>query len=150
MFTKEYIATERQRLQDALIVLQRQFTAEMRGRMVPTLKAHMISKKIDETKDSITALDNETARQLAISKLPTDSALEIIALPLLADVVYDIVIGVNSTLKKAGVEETVFGNYARQIRTAARSIMETLENADEGLPKLIEVDDTLVDAVKKK
>jgi len=74
----------------------------------------------------------------------------VIAIPLLADVIIDLVAGVDSTLRKHGVQETVFGIYTARIRQASMAMVDTLAVSEEGLPKLLEVDDTLVDAVKKK
>ena len=62
----------------------------------------------------------------------------------------DIVAGVNATLRRNGCQETVFGDYTRQIRQAALAMVDTLDHANESLPRLLDVDDTLVDAVRKK
>lgn len=62
----------------------------------------------------------------------------------------DIVAGVDRTLRRNGCQETVFGEYTSQIRAAALAMVNTLDTAEDNLPRLLEVNDTLIDAVKKK
>lgn len=144
------INDDREKLSSPLERLKHQLYAEMRGRMVPTPKAVQTRKEIDIVQARINALDKEATERLALSKAPIDSVLEVIAIPLLADVMNDLVAGVDATLIKAGVQGTVFSTYTNQIRRLALAMVDTLEHGEETLPKLLEVDDTLVDAVKKK
>lgn len=137
-------------LQKRLDRLKEQHAELMRGRLVPSLRAQIVQRKILDIQNEIKALDREAADRLALGKIPIDNALEVIAIPLLADVIIDLVAGVDSTLRKHGVQETVFGIYTARIRQAAMAMVDTLAASEEGLPKLLEVDDTLVDAVKKK
>lgn len=118
--------------------------------MVPTPAAIKIKNEIDTLRDAVNAIDREAAQRLALEKAPIGEVLEVIAIPLLADVMVDIVAGVDATLRRNGCQETVFGDYTRQIRRAALAMVDTLDHADDSLPRLLEVDDTLVDAVKKK
>lgn len=62
----------------------------------------------------------------------------------------DIVAGVDATLRRNKVKETVFGMYTSQIRRAALAMVDTLDLAGKSLPQLLDVDDALVDAIKKK
>lgn len=122
----------------------------MQGRLVPTPKAAALSRRIDDIEDRIRAIDTEAANRLALARAPVDDVLEVIAIPLLADVINDVVAGVDATLRRNGCEETVFGIYTRQIRQAALAMVDTLALGQEHLPDLLAVDDTLVDAVRKK
>ncbi len=133
-----------------LNVLKGKYAEAMRGRMVPSAKAMRLMREIDGLKAEIEAADRDAAEMLALEKAPVDEVLEVIAIPLLADVMNDLVAGVDAMLRRNGCQETVFGIYTAQIRRAALAMVDTLDNAEEGLPKLLEVDDTLVDAVKKK
>lgn len=142
--------SDRTRLQLRLSVLKTRFAQAMNGRVVPPPKALRIQKEIDAIRCEINRIDLDATERLALEKAPIDDVLEIIAIPLLADVMNDIVAGVNATLRRNGCQETVFGDYTRQIRRAALAIVDTLDLAEDNLPKLLDVDDMLVDAVKKK
>lgn len=142
--------TDRVGLQKQLENLEARHRELMRGRMVPSTRAQTVQRKIIETRNKIKQLDCDAAERLALEKAPIDDVLEVIAIPLLADVMNDIVAGVDGTLRRAGVQETVFGIYTAQIRRAALAMVDTLEHAEESLPRLLDVDDTLVDAVRKK
>ena len=122
----------------------------MRGRVVPNARASRIGHEMQRIKEQLDAIDRRDAEQWAIRKAPIDDMLEVIAIPLLADVMNDIVAGVDGSLRRAGCSETVFSTYTRQIQRAALAMVDTLDHADEGLPNLLAVDDTLVDAVRKK
>jgi len=130
--------------------LQAQYRGLMRGRMVPTKRALSIKHQITTLKEQIEQLDRTAAERLALEKAPIDDVLEVIAIPLLADVMNDIVAGVDATLRRAGVQETIFGIYTSQMRKAALAMVDTLDHSEETLPRLLEVDDKLVDAIKKK
>ena len=141
---------DRARMASQLAVLKSKYAEAMRGRMVPSAKATRLMREIDSLKAEIEAADRDAAEMLALEKAPVDEVLEVIAIPLLADVMNDIVAGVDGMLRRNGCQETVFGIYTAQIRHAALAMVDTLDNAKEGLPRLLDVDDTLVDAVKKK
>lgn len=142
--------TPRQSLQLNLNKLEAKYTAEMHRRMVPTPKALRIKAEINALQEEIRALDRDAAERLALAKAPIDDVLQVIAIPLLADVMNDLVASVDGMLRRNGVQQTVFGDYTRQIRQAALAMVDTLDHADESLPRLLDVDDTLVDAVRKK
>jgi len=141
---------ERAELQKLLDKLSIQHRELMHGRMVPSSRAQVVQRKMLAIQDEIKRLDREAAERLALEKAPIDDVLEVIAIPLLADVMNDLVAGVDATLRRAGAQETIFGIYTSQIRRAALAMVDTLDHAESNLPKLLEVDDTLVDAVKKK
>lgn len=141
---------QRDLLQKKLEDLKRVHVQLMRGRMIPSSRAQACQRKINEIGAEIAAIDREAAERLALEKAPIDDVLEVIAIPLLADVMNDIVSGVDAMLRRQGVQETVFGVYTAQIRKAAMAIVDTLAVSEQGLPKLLDVDDNLVDAIKKK
>ena len=141
---------DRNKINSRIEALKLQLNDAMRGRVVPSAKAVRIRQEIDELNDVLYRMDRDAAERLAMSKAPIDEVLEVIALPLLADVMNDIVAGVDAMLRRNGVQETVFGTYTGQIKKAALAMVDTLDHAEAGLPRLLDVDDTLVDAVKKK
>lgn len=130
--------------------LNAKYTEMMRGKMIPSPRALKIKRQAILLEDEIKRLDRDAAEQLALEKCPVDEVLEVIAIPLLADVINDVVAGVDGTLRRNGVQETVFGLYTAQIRQAALAMVDTLDQAESNLPRLLDVDDTLIDAIKKK
>lgn len=141
---------DRDKINSRIEALKLQLNDAMRGRVVPSAKAVKIRQEIDDLNDVLYRIDRDAAERLAMSKAPIDEVLEVIALPLLADVMNDIVAGVDAMLRRNGVQETVFGTYTGQIKKAALAMVNTLDHAEAGLPRLLDVDDMLVDAVKKK
>ncbi len=123
--------TERINLQQQVEKLQAQYRELMRGRMVPSARTQIIRRKIAGLQDKIKRLDADAAERLALEKAPIDDVLEVIAIPLLADVMNDVVAGVDAMLRRQGAQETVFGMYTAQIRKAAmaRSIPLTMRKA---------------------
>lgn len=142
--------TDREKLKASLDILTLRYNGEMRGRMVPTPKALRLMNDIKALNAEIKRIDREAAERLALEKAPIDDVLEVIAIPLLADVMNDLIAGVDGMLRRAGVQETVFGECARQIRRAALAMIDTLDHSGTNIPRLLEADDTLVDALKKK
>lgn len=100
--------------------------------------------------ERIEELDRKDAERLALEKAPINDVLEIIAIPLLADVINDLVAGVDGMLLQQGCQQTIFSTYTQRIRSASLALIDTLAVAECGLPMLLDADDTLVDAVKKK
>lgn len=141
--------TEREQLQSRLQHQQRLLAEAMRGRLIPTKKAVEINEAIQITKAQIERLDRDAAEELALKKAPIEDVLEVIALPLLADVMNDFVAGVDGMLRKHGCQQTIFSTYTQQIRRASLAIIDTLATAEFG-QQLLDVDDTLVDALRKK
>lgn len=146
MNTKE----QRDRLVARRADMKHLLNMEMRNRMVPTSAAVRINKEIQAIQKQIDAIDREAAERLRINSAPIDEVLQIVAIPLLADCMNDLVAGVDGMLRKMGCQETIFSEYTAQIRRASLAMVDTLENTKAGLPRLLEVDDTLVDAVNKK
>ena len=142
--------TDRSRLVSRLETLRTRLGMEMRGRMLPTRAAVKIKNEMAAVESAIKELDRDAAERLALEKAPIDEVLEIVAIPLLADVMNDLVAGVDGMLRRNGCQETVFGDYVRTIRRAALAMVDTLDMAEGNMPKLLDVDDALVDAVKKK
>lgn len=122
----------------------------VRGCVMPSPKAMRLRNEILTLKQHVDTLDRDAAERLALSKAPIDDVLEVIAIPLLADVMNDLVASVDGMLRRNGCQETVFGEYVRTIQRAAMAMVDTLSDTKDDLPKLLEVNDTLVDAVKKK
>lgn len=141
--------TQREQLQSRLQHQQRLLCEAMRGRLIPTKKAVEINESIQLTKAQIERLDRDAADKLNLEKMPIEKTLEIIAMPLLADVMNDFVADVDGTLRKYGCQETIFATYTQQIRRASLAIIDTLATAEFG-QQLLDVDDTLVDALRKK
>lgn len=141
---------ERARLQRKLDELRAKRREMMKGRVVPSARAQMVQGKIVKLENEIARIDREAAERIALSKAPIDEILEVIAIPLLADVMNDLVAGVDGMLRRHGAQETIFGDYTRQIRRAALSMVDTLAVSEAEMPRLLDVDDTLVSAVKKK
>lgn len=141
---------EREKLEKQLFELRNKHREMMRGRLVPSSRAQAVHRRIVAIQGEIDRLNRDAAERLALAKAPVDEVLEVIAIPLLADVINDVVAGVDSMLRRRGCQETVFGLYTAQIRKAAMAIVDTLAVSEEGLPKLLDVDDTLIDAIKKK
>lgn len=144
------VNNDRITLQKQLEKQKQRYRELMRGRMVPTSRAMVVHREIVRIEKEIKRLDVEAAERLAIKETPIENILQIVAIPLLADVMNDIVAGVDGMLREHGVHETIFGVYTAQIRKASLAMIDTLEHADEGLPRLLHVDDTLVDAVEKE
>lgn len=138
------------RLNARLDDLQRRHRQAMRGRMVPSAEATRLQRQILETDRQIAVEKQRQSEWLQLCKAPIDDVLEVIAVPLLADVLNDVVSGVDGMLRRQGCQETIFTEYTLTIRRAAMAIVDTLEHSREDLPRLLEYDDTLVDAVKKK
>lgn len=142
--------TERERLVKQRDHLQFMLNQQMRGRLVPTKKAVEIKQAIDVVIGRIAELDREATDRLNLAKAPTEDILEVIAVPLLADVMNDFVAGVDGMLYRHGCQQTIFSNYTQQIRRASLAMMDTLAASEIGFEKLLDVDDTLVDALRKK
>lgn len=142
--------TDRLKLLKTLETLKVRYETAMRGRMIPSPTALKIKKEMEEVQHKIDAINRDAAERLALEKAPVDDVLEVIAIPLLADVMNDLVAGVDAMLRRNGCQGTVFGDYTRRIRRDTMAIVDTLDHADANLPRLLEVDDALVDAVKKK
>lgn len=140
----------RAELQRELSRLEAKFNAEMRGRMVATPRAIRLKNEAMDVKQRIDEIDRMDAEQLALSKAPIDEVLEVVAIPLLADVMNDLVAGVDGMLARRGCQQTIFGDYVRQIRRATLAMVDTLAVTDSDLPRLLDVNDALIDAVKKK
>lgn len=142
--------TQRQQLAKDLARLRLRYEDAMRGRMTPSTKAVKLKQDIDAVQAEITYLDRCAAERLALEKAPIDDVLEVIAIPLLADVMNDLVAGVDGMLCRNGCQQTGFGDYTRRLRQTALAMVDTLSHAESNMPRLLDVDDTLVDAVKKK
>lgn len=140
----------RTKLAERIKALDNRYADAMRGRLVPSPKAIKIKQEANALRREVKRIDHDAAQRLALEKAPIDDVLEVIAIPLLADVMNDLVAGVDSMLRRNGCQETVFGAYTAQIRRAALAMVDTLDIGESNLPRLLDVDDTLVDAVCKK
>ena len=142
--------TDREILQARLNNLNVLMRKAMAGRLVPNKRAVEINEAIQLTKAQIEQLDRDAVDKLNLEKMPIEKTLEIIAMPLLADVMNDFVADVDGTLRKYGCQQTVFATYTQQIRRASLAMIDTLANSESGLTNLLDADDTLVDALRKK
>lgn len=118
------------------------------SKLVP--RAKVLREEIMRLNAEIKRLDRDAAERLALGNLPIDKTLAIVAIPLLADVLNDVVAEVDGTLRQAGCQDTVFSDYTAVISKTALKIVDTLAMSEAGLPDLLSVDDTLVDAIRKK
>ena len=100
--------TQRQSLQNNLRNLESKYAEAMRGRMVPSPKAIRIRAEINVLQDEINRLDRDAAERLALEKAPVEEVLQVIALPLLADVMNDLVADVDAMLRRSTQEAHVF------------------------------------------
>lgn len=148
--TKILSQSERKRHADRIETLVALHRNEMQGRMVPTAKAVRLQRQIIRLRQEIEASDREQVRESRFMQLPHEAVLEIMSLPIIADVLNDLASGVDSSLRSAGISETVFGDATRQMRSLALKVVDVLAKADNGLGDLIEYDETLVRAVTKK
>lgn len=144
---------ERQKLEQDLKRLKARFEYEMRGRgFVAVLppKAARIKAEADKVQMRIDELDRKMSERLAFDRAPIDDVLGIIAVPLLADVINDMVAGVDGFLLSQGCNGTIFSDYTSQIRKYAMLLVDTLAKAEGSIPLLLDYDDTLVGAIEKK
>ena len=142
--------SEYEKAKAALEYNQRQFAKEMRGRLVASAKAQKLITEMDSLLSLIKAYKQQEQEQLNLRNISFDRIREIIAIPIIADVLNDLVTGVNATLRMNGCAETIFAEKSNKLRKLSLEIVDTLASADESLPRLIDHDDTLVDAIRKK
>lgn len=141
---------ERKRHSERIETLVALHRGEMQGRMVPTAKAVRFQREIIRLRQEIEDSDRELVQQSRFNGLPHEAILEIMSLPIIADVLNDLASGVDSSLRRAGISQTVFGDATRQMRTLALKVVDVLAKADNGLGELIDYDETLVRAITKK
>lgn len=142
--------SDRQKLTEKLAALEAKYNAAMRGRMVATPAAMRIKREMADIEYDIINLDRLAAERFNLGQAPLDEVLEVIAIPLLADLMNDLVAGVDGNLRKRGISQTVFSTYTTQIRRASLAMIDTLAEAEANLPRLLDTDDTLIDALRKK
>lgn len=150
-------AGEYRRLEAMREQLRRQFAAEMGRGVAMTPKARRIAKQIDEIEAAIEAADRDARRRLRMQQFALEDMMEVMAIPLIADVMNDLVTGLDTMLRKAGLPDTVYGEATRELRRKSLWIVDRLATADFELPEagisfpaMVENDETLVEAVKKK
>lgn len=142
--------TEREKILHRLATHRLELRDHMRGRVTVTPRVKTLLAKIAEDETALRQLDREDADRLALESAPVDDVLQVVMIPLLADVMNDVVAGVNGMLRRRGCTETVFADYTATLQKTALKMVDTLAASEAGMPKLLDVDDTLVDAVKKK
>lgn len=126
-------------------------TRRMGSRAVASPKLRSLRARHDEITAILEAAESEARRRLALSQIPLDQTIEIIALPLIAEVMVDLCCGVDTMLREAGVGATKFGDICRQINRLSLELVDTLRaGAVTGIADLSMDDETLVEAIKKK
>lgn len=137
--------------------LQRRLDAELRAmRTRPALTRAQadriadLTERLARAKADLTGIDRYEADQLRLREIPIDDVLEIVALPILADVMNDFTAGIDKMLRDHGLTRSVFAERVAVIRRETLAIIDTLAKSEAGLPNLLEVDDTVVDAIRKK
>lgn len=128
--------------------LRVRLNAEMAGRMVPTARAERYRRLLAEAEAVISALQAEERERAAMARIPLDDSLEILAVPLLAEVLADMATGVNETLRRAGLPQTTYTERVNRIVHESVELFSTLDHFT-ACPE-ITADDTLRAAVKKK
>lgn len=142
--------TQQQRLDARLADLQRKLSLAMKGRLTPSPRALELMKQIDHTRAEQKLNREREREEIAMKKIPVDRALEILMIPLLADVLNDLCAGVDATLREYKCQETVFASTTRLILRNSLKLVDTLAGADARLPQLLDHNDMLIDAIKKK
>lgn len=130
--------------------LKARYNVMMHGKYVPTPLALKVKDEINAAKKELEALDNRAVEVAKMAKLTTDETFEILAIPLIADVLSDFVTGVDETLRRNGLVPTVYGDYTKKIRKYSLAMIDTLEKARGEIPPIHDEDGHLVDAIKKK
>lgn len=111
---------ERKDLQREYDKLKARYDELMRGRVVPNARASRIGHEMQRIKDQLDAIDRRDAEQWAIRKAPIDDMLEVIAIPLLADVMNDIVAGVDGSLRCAAPDARKLCSAHTPVRYSVR------------------------------
>lgn len=109
-----------------------------------------LEERIATAKAELREIDRYEAGQLRLREVPIDDIMEIVAMPILADVMNDITAGIDKMLRRQGLAQSVFGERVAVIRREAMAIVDTLAQSEAGLPALLDVDDTIVDAIRRK
>ena len=109
-----------------------------------------IEDRLAQAKADLREIERYEAGQLRLREAPIEQLLEIVALPLLADVMNDFTAGIDSMLRAHGLPNSVFAERVAVIRREAMAIIDSLAKSEAGLPDLLTVDDTLVDAIRRK
>lgn len=141
---------DRQDLQKQLNRLKYRVHEQTKGKVCYSPKIAKMLYEIEAIQAQITVLDAQATDRIGLSKLPLEELSEIIMMPLIADVMNDVLATVDGMLRRAGASETVFGDYVKQIRTATMAMVDTLDHPELCIRSLLDDDDTLVDAIKKK
>lgn len=145
---------ERDKYHAMYIEADRLLAAEMRGKVVLTPKALRIKRRRDEAEAILEADDREGEQRLRQSRLGRDYIIRIVAVPILADILDDLVCDIDDVLADAGCNRSVFSKTARQIHDLCHWITDRLMAAsDMGCDYLADLalnDETITEAVKKK
>lgn len=142
--------SERLELQRQLTNAESKFLKYRGSGVIPTPKALRYRRIADGLRQQITRMDREAAEQYAIAQTPIEDIIEVMIVPLLADVMNDIVAGVDASLRRNGISGTVYGIFTQQIRKCSLALVDVLAKGDENIPLLLECDDEVVDAIRKK
>lgn len=164
--TENEITNGRIRRIDARMAeLHAEYLSIMRGHVVPTGRAMVIRRKMDAlcenrekaVKEAVKA-EAERKREEILSlgeNLPQDETTRdrifhmMLKLPLAADFLYALCCDLASELRKHGMTELTLTERTGRIKKEASELAFTL-NEFEPLRKMLEEDDTLIDALDKK
>lgn len=117
---------------------------------IPPAKAVRMMTRIDELRRAIALSDKEQVRAFKVNAVPREAILEIIAIPLLADVLNDFIAGVNATLRNYGLPDSVYADYAHKIQSLSLKLVDVLYESQTELSALIDYDDYLVGSIAKR
>lgn len=127
-------------------MLRMEFAREMRHRMVASPRATSLGRQIEQLTADIEQLLAERKDVVGMRNMTYEECLKIMMIPLLADVMQDIITEVNANLRRHGVCPTKFGEIGSEIKRLSLRMLDTLG----GLPPRFSDTDALVDAVEKK
>lgn len=141
---------KRQQIEAQIEDLRRAHRREMAGKVMATPVANRIQRKILKLLGELEEDRCRAAQAARLAGIPTDELLGIVMIPLIADVINAVIADVEGTLRRAGLGETVFGDLAQRIRRDAMAMVDTLAMSRDDMPKLLDVDDQLINSVYKK
>lgn len=127
-------------------MLRTEFAREMRHRMVVSPHAASLTRQIEQLTADIEQLLTERKDVVNMRDMNYEECLQIMMIPLIADVMNDMIAAVNGNLRRHGVCPTKFGELGSEIKRLSLLILDTLG----GLPPSFSDTDTLIDAIEKK
>lgn len=142
--------TTRQELKRRLDRLRTRVDELTRGKSCYPPKVARMMEEIDIIKGQIAEIDNYAMRYMAYESIKPSELLEVAMIPLVADVMNDILASVEGMYSRAGLTGTIFYEHVKQIRKSTMAIIDLTVSEAPNLTFLLDHDDTLIDALRKK